>query len=93
MRDERSKGVYLDPANRSSDEDGFADLAETRRFAGAPSRTTLWRWCRQGRFPKPLKLGPNRRGWRRSELRAWARDPEGWAARAAKAGEPSDRED
>jgi len=61
------------------------DLAEIRRFAGAPSRTTLWRSCRQGRFPKPLKLGPNRRGW--------ARDPEGWAARAAKAGERGDRED
>ena len=91
MGDERSKGVLADPANRGGvQEDGFADLAETRRFAGAASRTTLWRWCRQGRFPKPQKLGPNRRGWRRSELRAWARDPEGWAAREAETPDDAD---
>ena len=54
---------------------------ETRQFAGNPSRSTLWRWCREGRFPPPEWIGPNRRGWRRRLLREWARDPKGWSER------------
>lgn len=27
------------------------------------SSATLWRMCRDGRFPKPIKLGPNSVGW------------------------------
>ena len=35
------------------------------------SRATLWRWQRSGRFPKPVRLGPNSIGWHDSEVRAW----------------------
>ena len=35
------------------------------------SRTTLYRLMGRGDFPPPLKLGPNARGWRRSEVEAW----------------------
>lgn len=71
-----------EPAEAIDDiEDGFAAMEETRWFAGNPSRSTLWRWCREGLFPAPEWIGPNRRAWRRSALREWARDPEAWAAR------------
>jgi len=35
------------------------------------SRTTLWRWVRDGRFPDPIRLGPRRRVWRESDLQEW----------------------
>ncbi len=35
------------------------------------SSPTLWRWCKAGRFPKPLKLGPRVTAWRVEDVRAW----------------------
>lgn len=35
------------------------------------SRVTRWRWARQGRFPKPVRIGPNTSGWLKSEIDAW----------------------
>jgi prophage regulatory protein len=32
---------------------------------------TIWRWCRAGRFPAPIKLGIRRNGWRADEISAW----------------------
>lgn len=34
-------------------------------------RSTLWAWVRDGRFPKPIKLGPMTTAWRASEVAAW----------------------
>lgn len=34
-------------------------------------RSTLWGWVRDGRFPKPIKLGPMTTAWRASEISAW----------------------
>jgi|GEM_PF-1122892 len=45
--------------------------------------TTLWRWCRDKKFPPPLQLGDNSIGWKESDVVAWlngraaaGRDPE-----------------
>ncbi len=35
------------------------------------SRSTLELWIRQGRFPKPVKLGPKARAWRYSDIEGW----------------------
>ena len=35
------------------------------------SRTTLWRWCRSGRFPEPVQLGTRFTCWRASDVEAW----------------------
>jgi len=32
------------------------------------SRSTLWRWVRDGQIPKPIKLGKQARGWREETL-------------------------
>ena len=48
----------------------FSDLKEIIPV----SRTTLWRWVRDGRFPSPLELGPNTRAWRESDVRSWLDD-------------------
>ena len=34
-------------------------------------RTTLWRDVRDKRFPAPLTIGPNRRGWLQSDYDDW----------------------
>jgi prophage regulatory protein len=45
----------------------FSDLREIIPV----SRSTLWRWVRDGRFPSPINLGPNTRAWREEDIRIW----------------------
>ncbi len=33
------------------------------------SRSTWWAGCKSGRFPKPVKLGPNTTAWRVEDIR------------------------
>jgi prophage regulatory protein len=35
------------------------------------SRSTLWSWVREKRFPPPVRLGLRAVGWRESEVAAW----------------------
>lgn len=35
------------------------------------SRVTIWRWERNGEFPKRIRLGANSVGWIQSEVVAW----------------------
>jgi len=37
------------------------------------SRTTLWRWTKDGRFPKPVRLPAraNLIGWKSDEVQEW----------------------
>lgn len=35
------------------------------------SGPTLWRRCKDGSFPLPLKIGPNRVAWRASDVQIW----------------------
>jgi prophage regulatory protein len=35
------------------------------------SRVHLWRLCRAGRFPKPIKLSPGRNAWSEAEIADW----------------------
>ena len=35
------------------------------------SRTTLWRWVRDGHFPAPIKLTPRTVGWRENVVEEW----------------------
>ena len=51
--------------------DRYISLPEVRMVAGNKSRTTIWRWCRLGLFPKPRKIGPNTIGWLESEVDEW----------------------
>jgi prophage regulatory protein len=42
------------------------------------SGPTIWRWVREGKFPKPIKLGPRTSAWRESDIELWAKDPMHW---------------
>ena len=37
--------------------------AVIRNRLGDISNTTLWRMCRKGQFPKPVRISDNRVGW------------------------------
>ena len=58
----------------------FLKRDEVRQRAGNIVDSTLYHWMSQGIFPRPVKLGPQRVGWRESDVEAWAQDPTGWAS-------------
>lgn len=37
------------------------------------NRMTIWRWCRAGKFPKPMFIG-HRRVWRAEEVAQWLQE-------------------
>lgn len=65
--------TLLNPLNeqflRSSD---LVGNSKQRGLLGI-SRSTLWRWIQQSRFPVPLKLGTIS-VWRMSEVQAWMKE-------------------
>lgn len=36
----------------------------------AVHKTTIWRWCKEGEFPQPVRIG-GRVGWPQSVVRQW----------------------
>ena len=58
--------------------DRIIRLPGVLRITGV-SKTSLYRWCATGLFPRPIQLGPNIVGWRESEVREWleSRGPAG----------------
>lgn len=42
-----------------------------RETVGGIGRTTLWRWVREGYFPKPVRLGANCVAWRADDVNQW----------------------
>lgn len=53
-----------------------ADLIGSRRKGGQRgilpfSSPTLWRMVKEGRFPKPVKLGERITAWDMADVRAW----------------------
>lgn len=55
------------------------DLATTPEKPGKPAKdgllpaspATIWRWVREGKFPKPFKLGPSVTVWDAAEVEAF----------------------
>jgi predicted DNA-binding transcriptional regulator AlpA len=35
------------------------------------SKSTLWSWCKSGRFPQPVRVAPRVTAWRVGEIRAF----------------------
>ena len=45
-----------------------------------PSKTTLWRWVGEDRFPKPVALGPKSGAFRMADVDRWLAEREGATA-------------
>ena len=44
------------------------------------SAATLWRLVNAGKFPKPVKVTDQITAWRVSYIKAWSKNPSGYAA-------------
>lgn len=44
------------------------------------SVATVWRKCKEGSFPSPIKISDQITAWRLGEIRAWAEDPSNYQA-------------
>lgn len=44
---------------------------ETRKGLLPVSPATIWRWVKDGTFPKPFKIGENSTCWCAAEVDAW----------------------
>lgn len=54
----------------TDDDDELLDEKATCAFLGGIHKATLRRGIADGRFPPPVKLGPQIRRWRKPKLRA-----------------------
>lgn len=51
-----------------------SDIQLSQRHA--VSRGTIWRWTKEGRFPKPVKLGPGCTRWLLADVEKWEQERE-----------------
>lgn len=58
------------PTTPAQDEDRVVLWPEVHELIPL-SRVSIWSLRRKGDFPAPIKLSPNRVGWRLSDVRAW----------------------
>jgi len=70
----RPKKALLEDARRSLPVEGYLRLWQIVGGKGCPailpiSKSSFWAGVREGRFPKPVKLGKRTTCWRVSEIR------------------------
>lgn len=54
------------------DDDRLLTMADLINEKIVPySKPTIYQMIREGRFPRQVRLGPNRVAWRRSEVLGW----------------------
>lgn len=57
--------------DRAAPEQLFLRLPQVLKAVGV-GRSTVWRWCKEGLFPTPVRLGPRVVAWRASDVSDWA---------------------
>jgi prophage regulatory protein len=45
-------------------------------------RGTIYKWIKEGRFPRQIALGANSAAWYETEINEWISDPTGWRPRS-----------
>ena len=50
--------------------DDLLDKRQVCRMLGGINQSTLWRWVRTNRWPRPIHVGPQVRRWSRQECEA-----------------------
>jgi prophage regulatory protein len=52
-------------------EEKFIKWKCLRKLIGDPGRTTVWRWEKEGKFPRRRRLGGRSVAWLNSEIMEW----------------------
>lgn len=81
METTRSRAGFFWPEFRGDEMERvrFLKRREVLERIGGPTTSTLYLWMARGLFPRQVKLGPSRVGWRESDVDSWSADPQGWA--------------
>jgi predicted DNA-binding transcriptional regulator AlpA len=77
MQTSQEAASFADKQQVWRPDDEFLSQSEAQAWLGGISRTTLWRWARDGVGPVPVRLGPRKLGYRLGELRRFAAEREG----------------
>ena len=59
------------------DPDALIDIQILLAVLPVKSRMTVWRWVKDGKFPKPKKMHNGRNTWTAGVTRAWLKDQAG----------------
>jgi len=68
------KNTSVAPSSAPFPKEGLVRVSQIVRFLPI-SKCTWWNGVRAGRYPKPIKLGPNTTVWRAEDVRALAEHP------------------
>jgi prophage regulatory protein len=60
----------MDTANHIVRDERLLRRKEVERLTGL-SRSSIYAWMKDGRFPRPVRLGPRAVAWRQSDITAW----------------------
>jgi prophage regulatory protein len=60
--------------NINASTDGFTRVEKVAKRYDTTTKS-IWRWAKQGTFPKPYKLTAGVTAWKNSELAEWEQDP------------------
>ncbi len=62
-------------------DDAFIRLPRLISWGLIPfSSSTLWRMCRNGKFPQPIKISEDITAWRVGDIRKWLKAPGDYVA-------------
>lgn len=68
-KEKKVESLSARKAQINSEERYIADTFLAQRYG--VHRTTIWRWAREGKFPKPVKLPSGTARWRASDIVKW----------------------
>lgn len=66
--------MHTNRTPRNAPVEFISDIQLSRRYE--VSRNTIWRWTKEGQFPKPVKLGPACTRWRLADVEKWEQERE-----------------
>lgn len=67
MKDQNAKDAFVGRLP----ETGFIRKSQLIPYLLPISNTTLWKWCKEGKFPAPVQLSTRLSVWRVEDVRAW----------------------
>jgi prophage regulatory protein len=53
-------------------------IKEVCRITGNQGKSSIYDQIKRGAFPVPVRIGPNRVGWKRSDVEAWIASRPEW---------------
>ena len=74
----RPTGSADDAANQLRPNERLIRIKEVLHRVGV-HRGTIYKWIKDGRFPRQIPLGANSAAWYETEIDAWIADPMGWS--------------